>query len=131
MNTENMKRLTAALRSDDYVRVAGQLGEVAEDGKIRNCCLGVASRLAGCTESNDPEERGRILYDDESMVAPPRTQEWLSERGDANPHIDWPPLSAPEGGWIGHGIGSMAELNDSGLFTFPQIADILDYFGIR
>lgn len=134
----NMVRLIEALRSGEYTQVTGQLGKRLPDGTVGNCCLGVASRLAGV--------RGRwawwgagIVYDGEPKVAPPRVQDWLgvsSCSNPANPDIDYPEEYATyqeqvdDAVLIFDGIGSMAELNDAG-FTFAQIADILDYFGVR
>lgn len=45
-NKENIKKVVDALRSGEYLQGNGALEYVDLEGKTRNCCLGVACRVA-------------------------------------------------------------------------------------
>lgn len=132
-----------ALRSGDYLQVKGVLkgeryhyeDDYDEEGTkfLGHCCLGVLSELAPpeCGEFradwNNPQSWGFQEPDGyrESGVLPQTVR-------------DWSGLDSPAGfvvvGAYRHEMGyetdfevSLAELNDSGEFTFEQIADIVEY----
>lgn len=132
MNVENMRILTAALRSGDYTQTTGRLGEITPEG-VANCCLGVAARLAGCVKSVQRlSNGGAICYDNKKTVAPERAQRWMGTDV-GNPPVDWVlrhshPQEPDLPFWVD--VSTLADLNDGG-FTFDQIADIIDYFGVR
>lgn len=153
VNLDNLRAWTTELRITTRPQVTGYLGqieEVKEDGTriIGNCCLGIGTELAGVTPDEVTYEDGNGVERESYMgdaldylgcqeFPPADFFEWLESvpdyKGDVV--IDWPldgygrpALSTPseEGmAW------TASELNDEVHLTFSQIADVLDYFGVR
>lgn len=136
MNTTHLKLWSDELRSGKYLQGTGQLWtiEQAEDGPIEHaCCLAV-----GCVAAGIPREGEQFVSVNHKFYSLPPAEfaNWLD--------LDTPPgttettavalsLDVPE--WLQDPNGStryeLAVLNDSGEFTFDQIADLIDYFGVR
>jgi len=105
---ENRKMWTAALRSGDYKQGVGVLR--SHEGSY--CCLGVASELA---------RKAGVINDYNGSQAAPGTAviEWLGLAGPLGP------LVTQRGSHL-----CVAHLNDSGEWTFDQIADLIDDGGL-
>lgn len=138
IDPEKKAAWTAALRSGKYPQTTGNLcvrrNEVSiEDGErivLRPagfCCLGVEAELSveeGLTQ-RVPEGSSSVAYLSTSAIDPERT---YHERA---------VLPVQVAAWLGWSPDhvnptvvdrlSLAQLNDKG-FTFPQIADVIDYF---
>lgn len=125
MNTEFLAEWTNELRNGGRTQTVGALHKVYEDGSESFCCLGVAEDLLckrgvevrSAFDLHNSDEVRQYAYglEEEAGVLSWNAKEYigLPER---NPDV-----------WIGDDwYNSVAELNDMG-FTFPQIADLLDY----
>lgn len=129
----NRARWVEALRSGKFRQAQNRL-------RLGNayCCLGVACVLAGIEAETHSEAYGLYLFDDEYLTLPDRAQEWLGVQA-ASPRIDFGDVDRL--GTQGHHPDSelagcyvswpheLSALNDGG-FTFNQIADLIEYFGI-
>lgn len=132
----NFRKWIAELRTTDKTQCKGQL-HVEGDGY---CCLGIGYAML---PNHSPEElRHRRL-------APPAFLRWLGFEHvsglDEDVQIDWldnfetqgkrgiiegSPEELDVGVPYSKDMGGAAELNDEG-FTFAQIADVLNYFGVK
>lgn len=155
MNERHIKAWTERLRHPEQNVRQGErrLCIMPEEGIYYMCCLGVGADMVPSVvrESyGDPETGETLSYDGVSTLAPRSFIEWLgldftadSSRDDEgyDLYVDWPEgldySTRGEGSmddyqpyFIDTNTGSLAALNDSG-FTFKQIADIIDYFGVR
>lgn len=150
MNITRIREWTTTLRSGRFQQTDGVLAKVEEDATTYHCCLGVGCEIANVTkdvheyEYEDDVEEGRmnaethVYYgkDPTEDLAPQEFVEWLGlTMPPGSPGVDLP-IDIP----IDHlgrrdreGVMSVswscAGLNDQG-FTFTQIADIIDYFGL-
>lgn len=136
MNEEIKKRWIADLRSGKYEQ--GQ-GSLEKDGKY--CCLGVLCLQAveaGIAERwvisqldydyhpsyyhEDGTIRFGIDYDASDSVAPACVYDWAGLE-DGNPSIFY-----DDDGKLPNSLASnsLAEMNDSGLYDFNQIADVIE-----
>lgn len=135
MHTPNLKVWTKALRDPDLMQVHGALvKDENEDGRIGYCCLGV-----GCVEAGmDVDAEGEVIVLDGEMygaLPPTAFHIWLGlDRPGWKPEVtadiypDWDFITRD--GQEAYDV-TCANLNDEWNLTFVQIADILDYFGIR
>lgn len=137
MNTEHFKAWIAALRSDRYGQCTGQLRD--SDGY---CCLGVLADISPVPWSDEPSTDdvwvpGVDCEDPGAGTPGPGVMSWLdlsAERGDLTP--DWPEGLMTQGDERGHITGyplyllTATHMNDECRFTFAQIADVFEYFGV-
>jgi len=119
------RKWIAALRSGDYKQGRGRLCEVAGGSTRSHCCLGVRCEVGGLPV----EQIEQIFTDVEGRM-------YLAYRYGASVNS----VSLPQGfgglrgqrgdpRYAGHhpaGFRSLAGLNDDGLATFAQVADILE-----
>lgn len=136
---QNWAKWLTELRTTDKPQTIGTLLDdvLVEDSVVTGyCCLGLGSCLI--PNFDLPGQRGaRMDFND---LAPPEFIKWLGLWGDADKDeepdtgydlvfdFEWehlrydysPDCSYPSASWA----------NDAG-FTFAQIADLLDYFGVR
>jgi hypothetical protein len=122
MLNENAKAWVAALRSGEYAQTEGVLTRIRPGGGMSHCCLGVACELAKeaglemlvFDGESEVFEQNRS-YNDQKSVLPLIVEEWLGlsdESGSADRLME--------------GYTSLAELNDTGAFSFEDIADIIE-----
>lgn len=123
---DNAKALVAALRSGRYTQGKGRLTSITPEGDHRDCCLGVACKLAveaGVIEAGTQDrfglgEWGEIKYDKgdgshENAILPEPVRAWLGFR-DAG------------GSFNDEGEGrALSGLNDEGV-SFDKIADLIE-----
>lgn len=141
------------LRDPELVQASGALGRVDYEGNQSYCCLGVACEFLVPSVHKVVDNGWSVEYDGESGLAPYTLLDWLFgedfwdrpedvEDGgcEFDIPIDWPEdLEVRDGAGSDltrraksdNDINTAAGLNDSGEFTFSQIADIIDYFGVR
>ena len=130
VNEEHFAQWIAALRSGQFAQ--GQEFLVTKRGEeVRYCCLGV-----GCTLVSNLDPHW-IEPDEEHGLAPADFIDWLGVRvvgrdiltgaEEFDLHLDYPTDTLPPRGGL---MMTAAALNDSG-FTFDQIADMFEFFGIR
>lgn len=124
---------TSALRSRQYAQTTGELCAVYENGNSEYCCLGVACEVMGLTYVTSPREaRG---FENEDAVLPRSVAAWLYgikdwEVTDAGTD---PLIAIPQDYTDRSGVWyylRCTTLNDDLHFTFDEIADLVDYFGI-
>lgn len=121
INKDRVQMFIDALRSDDYVQGEGALEYVDRLGVTRNCCLGVATRVA---MANGLE----IQVKQSSLPVSGRTHpNKLSFNGERN----YLPQSACE--WYGFenrnlklGTTDAINMNDNYHASFGQIADAIE-----
>lgn len=119
MNPEIKTKWVAKLRDPDTKQGYNAL---AYPNGAR-CCLGVLCDIAvqdhlirPPVSNFDDDSEGGLYYEDRDKVLPSRVGEWAD-------------VSSPNGTFaLPHGPDiALSELNDS-LFTFSQIADVIEYF---
>jgi hypothetical protein len=157
VNLTNLHLWTQELRTTTRQQVNGVLGKIVAvnpDGEpvVGNCCLGVGTELAGATpefpESFDDDRDEYVpagegdygYYEGEHEFPPSAFFDWLGIDGYGQDlQIDWPigdeaylrrdsddlVTISPQMQWTASG------LNDEVKLTFSQIADVVDYFGVR
>lgn len=153
VNQEKINEWTAALRSGKYKQATGVLAAKEQD---TYCCLGLLCVLNGGEVVENPNfEAGFLNLSTRKVIKmdghqydslPPiemvdalgldRRDAFVSEQDGEVEQLavwdmypDWGDVTGRDGEQfsVEHAI---AALNDSG-FTFEQIADIVDYFGVR
>lgn len=109
-----------ALRSGEYEQIAGILkGRDAKTGKVGYCCLGVLCDVV------DPEG----FEDEREGVFRHRSYDGLpGEFVDLKAGNDYKTIVIPALPEDQRDFYELTELNDSGDFTFDQIADLIEYF---
>ena len=158
MNEANIKAWVQNLRTTTLKQGKNHLCEVDPKGGRHFCCLGVGSKQAGVPHQVN-EETHMLEFGDEHAdnLAPYEFMVWLglvphsvetdvAQHGEPldvedgyDVHLDYPyeirnlrqqgkEFSASAGTFSS--LSTAASLNDSG-FTFAQIADMIDYFGLR
>lgn len=154
MNTEHLNQWMKALRSGSLNQTRGTLATapVEDPNAVSYCCLGAGCKVAEITDGmdldkawlDDNEEYNNeedecsgvadpILKSSED-VPPPTFHAWLGlEAPDTarDIYIDWPTELVSPGGESYYDSLSCAGLNDSARLTFPQIADVIERFGLR
>jgi hypothetical protein len=88
VNQERVQLLVDALRSGEYKQVLGKLEGKRSDGKVGNCCLGVACRVAiehGLHVTQE-ESGGQTLFDGNGGALPTSVSEWYGFEG-SNPKL--------------------------------------------
>lgn len=140
VNLDNVRKWTTALRETNSPQTQGRLARDLGGGEIGYCCLGLGCEVAGIPSRSQVfgGDEPVIHYAGSSDLAPRGFHDWLDNgqtRGDV--HLDWPHRhyeqrydeSATYGNpWMGW---TCAGLNDDCGLTFSQIADMIDYFGIK
>lgn len=136
MNTDNIKTWTERLRDPQLKQARATLCMLHPDDTRSYCCLGLGSTLV-------PDMPAKVAFDGSSLLfgetqnenlAPREFIEWLGLKmpfsRSADITIDMPrlPLHDTPDRYLYH--LSCASLNDCG-FTFPQIADLIDHFGLK
>lgn len=135
MNTEHFNAWLTALETTDAPQTQGQLAEQRDDDVIAYCCLGLGCKVAGLPFRPAPDNR--LTVHGFASLPPAEFGDWLGvELEDATTAdllIDWPEdLIDNNGDSFRDGDErSAVGLNDGLKLTFPQIADVLRYFGIR
>jgi hypothetical protein len=144
--TDNQRAWVDALRSGKFKQGVGALKKFRDDVPTY-CCLGVATELTGFA-GEETEETGLVYFtrpgeseDDSGYVSFPfaEVREWLGDNNtggmSGDIYLDVPDeiakLPSPRGlvDAIFYNTG-VSVLNDDG-FTFDQIADCIEYFGVR
>jgi hypothetical protein len=140
-NLTNLKRWTAALRDGTRQQGEGYLRELI-DGIPHYCCLGVACEVFGIesrqtlngstlteygafgNETMPPSEFRKILglsndtVDGEDVFLDAGDVTYCSDDQDPDTELDLCDIG-------------LAEINDDWGLSFEQIADLIDYFGVR
>lgn len=128
MNEQLLKEWTSELRATDKVQGKRYLHRVAVNGEPEKlCCLGILCQVAGYEPSGaehaDVEDVEVYAYGDGISIPPLQISRELGvERTfvlDNGPH-DRNDVR----------VGELVVLNDELGLTFPQIADMIDYFGL-
>lgn len=150
INRKNLAIWIEEMRTTDAPQVGRALARLVHD-KVGFCCLGLGSCRAGVANNiqteldwlaKDPERRHvNFGFGAENVgtlapreflewlgIAPPKDDRWQPRAFDVL--IDWADCGAlpTKNGTLA--TYSCSRLNDEG-FTFSQIADIVEFFGIR
>ena len=116
MNKEVKALWLDALRSGKYEQGLGTLCDVNDDGDRKFCCLGVLCDVA--IEQGLPIEvqvnSHTTIYDDSSGYLPDSVREWAG-LASYNPLVK---VNGEE--------RAVAQVNDTGDFDFPAIADLIE-----
>lgn len=144
MKNERTKAWTQELRTTDAGQATRVLERFEADGTVSRCCLGVGCRMVEDmpTERYEHEKGFITLFDGNDVLPPEWWIDWLygeeAEPGGSalgrDLGVDWPEgLADRDGYWFlkDEVIGTFAGLNDHSGLTFAQIADVVDYFGVR
>lgn len=136
LNYERLELWIDQLRSDNFTQGKGKLKfREVDTGLMRHCCLGVGADLASIECQNSGVEtldEGVVaeIYELAACdtLAPFEFFEWLGIPdyfvvGSGDIYLD-------TAGVLDDDLESVATLNDQG-WTFSQIADLIEYFGIR
>jgi hypothetical protein len=146
MNEAHVQEWVAALRSDAYPQTRDQLkGLVVDGGDVTDvvgyCCLGVGCEVAHIIT----QEHGGYGAEGADMLPPIEFMEWLgitefhSENnlsGDGvafNLYLDAPKdleMRTPVRSCYKLHMVPLSDLNDVVRLTFPQIGDLIAYFGV-
>lgn len=140
MKNEHTHQWAVGLRTTSSPQVHSRLAANLGNGVVGFCCLGLGCELAGIERDRAGTE---YAYDGTTGLPPARFHQWLGL--DPGAHVPPPP---------GHGhdvavdwdldlygydmreyhddddMRTYASLNDNLALTFPQIADIVDHFGV-
>lgn len=137
MNIENVKKWTHQLRHSGLPQTNGELATQVEPETVAYCCLGVVCIIpeVGVEHQIAPiveEPAVRHRFDGAVLDLPRRAQDWLGVTR-ANPFIDWPAGLCDRDGepYLNGDEATCAGVNDALGLSFAQIADLVDYFGIR
>lgn len=114
MNQEVKQKWVAALRSGEYTQGQGSL----KNAKSEYCCLGVLCDVAkreglAVIEKYLPFE-GLYTFDGDMTFLPMSVENWAQLSTEA-PYV-----------LVGAGMERLDHLNDSGDFSFDQIADLIE-----
>lgn len=129
LNPERKAQWISDLRSGKYQQGYGMLHYKYYGGADRYCCLGVACRTSGL--ESDPSGQGHIYhYGGEPSVPPKTVLDWFGFdrfnntgefRNTDAVCLAFPKLDSSMEYW------ELTALNDSGQWTFDEIADLIDY----
>lgn len=139
----NMEKWLAALRSGEFKQTSGTLGRVRANtlAEREHCCLGVACEMAELpSRETDLRDGARVAYQSPKgsfiSLPPLDVALWLGleipswfESEEFNLRLDAPREYQDRPGYA-LGEYTAAEMNDGG-FTFEQIADLIQYFGVE
>lgn len=114
MNQEVKQKWVAALRSGEYTQGQGSL----KNAKSEYCCLGVLCDVAK-KEGQEVVEKyltfeGVYAFDGKWLFPPHSVRDWAQLSTEA-PYV-----------LVGAGMERLDHLNDSGDFSFNQIADLIE-----
>lgn len=116
VNKERVKLLVEALRSGHFKQGHSVLERIGKDGAIKNCCLGVACRVAMANgleveARREQDEEGAITKFDSAVgYLPDPVSEWYGFEGE-NPVV-----------WAGNRQTTATSANDSLELDFERIA---------
>lgn len=130
-NMDNVRMLTAALRSGDYEQGRLKLKRLGFGDTEAFCCLGVACDISGLgtwkptiNERWDDyviyNENGVYLEKNENLL-PSAVAKWLGIHEGGAFRFAYTFLGRTQ-----HTQFTLTDLNDSGEFTFSMIADVLE-----
>lgn len=121
----NRDKWITALRSGEFTQ--GQAALRSRDAEY--CCLGVACELASRDGVISPwtTETG---YDGEAMTPSSKVMHWLGLADDCG-ETRKPHLAGAYSDGEPKEVGALTELNDSGDWTFEQIADLIEQDGVN
>lgn len=133
-----VKRWTDALRRNNTRQITGYLAEVNEDGEWGYCAWGVACKEFMGDLNIDmyiPDAGNavrRVRFGGTSQQPPRVLASLLVGDGAYRAGVDFGDIRSGYGSGYGIrlGIKSIEVLNDDWRFTFEQIADCIDYFGL-
>lgn len=153
VRNEHIDEFVNLLRATDKEQGKGELctilavDEHGDPTEVAYCCLGLGSKHINLSENvllNEDDEAtfpGQIGFDGITGLAPVAFAQWLGIAGEGdNSEVD-PRLDVRGAGLLllqrvkaAHitalaDLNSLATLNDNG-FTFPQIGDMIAYFGL-
>ena len=122
MDSKIKARWLAALRSGDYLQARGFLRSARG-----YCCLGVLCEIAvqeGVTTRVTRGEGAESYYGEDffSTVLPEQVSDWA---GGLSSSGALPGEATIDGSFSGN---TLADLNDSGRYTFEQIADVIEEY---
>jgi hypothetical protein len=123
-NRERVALLVAALRSGKYIQGPGSLERQLPSGEVRNCCLGVACRVAmehevplEVTTGGSFEDGKDFYFEGNAGNLPEQVQEWFG-------------FTEPDPELLLNGPRSFRrsaiECNDGRRMTFAEIADAFE-----
>lgn len=157
MRNEHTHQWAISLRGGLFEQATGVLHEVfSTDSSERHrfCCLGLGAKVAGCKMgqptqrsagtsvipflSNVPSDIGQGAHEVRSIGLPPRAfHEWLGlslgpSVYEASVYLDAPMAVGGQRGSPSRFLGGtgLHVINDEWRLSFPQIADLIDYFGV-
>jgi hypothetical protein len=131
MNAELKAQWIAALRSGEYEQGSWQLRYGSPDEGLNHCCLGVLCDVVAPDNWNDNNEWTSIVEEDiiGTSVLPGLFAEqvlgkfWSDEPSGIEINSNGTlPFTDRDGFPV-----SLTSLNDSGWFTFDQIADVIEW----
>lgn len=133
INEKRLRQWTKRLRITTTSQAQRKLVVVnRENGKIEGmCCLGIGEvECAGAPLHVSPIGNVPLVGDRDDPSLPYYFRAWLGLSGSGDLQIDWPVgLELRDG--TPFNMMTCANLNDLMGFTFEQIADVVDYFGVR
>lgn len=109
---ENIEKWCVELETTDKQQ---GIGDLCRDNKF--CCLGIACELFGAVKTPGIYSDELVCYEKEIKLLPERIRNILG--------IDRGGTLCTEVIVGSRHIGTLYQLNDSGLFTFPEIARII------
>lgn len=142
-NREHELKWVEALRTTTRKQGTGQLGQFI-DGEMFACCLEIGCEAAGFeptfydrldnpifpAESRFPVEATHVAFYDNELTAPYEFGEWLNAREDyQDPMLDIPDDYRDQDGEP-YKL-RCSTLNDALYLSFAQIADLIEYFGVK
>lgn len=142
MNTTNVRKWVDYLRSGRYKQANGQLAKVDKKGNKSYCCLGVGCVAMGLRGHRDGDA---LKYRGFDSMPPKKFHDWLGvtlrddDAVEGDVFLDIPKrhpgnhrpikiFTNRDGTEI---EDACASLNDTLQLSFDQIADMIDYFGLR
>lgn len=113
----NLDRWIEELRTTTLPQGRGQLKD-----DVGYCCLGIAEKLRGLTD----HDMGSRCTPDQGLY------DWLGVMTTSmDLELDWPVELMPKDMSPGRGGITATWLNDWAYLSFSQIADCLEYFGVK
>lgn len=131
MNNANTKAWIEKLRDPDLVQAHGRLAQYDDQDGLGYCCLGVGESLI-----HDPVSGiYGLSFGGQTAICSNEFMTWLGlgsmdENASSIPVIDWPSnVYTPS--HVPFCAMTLPMLNDQDRLTLSQIADIIEYFGLR
>lgn len=138
INQEHLDEWIKVLRSGDYEQYTGGSLHVFEDERHKYCCLGVGCEVAqipgtalesSCDDNDDPASHVTVfVHGGDTDFQPDSFDSWLGLPEGGRISLDGS-IQARDTIFGDKGTITLDRLNDWG-FTFDQIADLIEYFGL-